>query len=491
MPHRVNDAFVAVNRLLKAGEEVFFVADRSYQSQDGTGVLFITARPSTAAVLQKAAADLGLSFAGVTARPAGALYKLTTPRIALWDQYGGSMPSGHLRWLLEQFEFGFEVIYPRYAGRGQPEGQVRRASSFRTAAFPKRIGKAEVSVASAGSHVPRTCPAEYRDRLGRVTIARTIPQLKRFAEDGGVVVAFGGSAVLGHHLGLPVSDHMVEVQADGSEKTLPATKYFIPGAILRVAVDNTQPSGVRPRQAGRCRLRQQPGVAARPGRHVARGDAGLVVRLEGAAAIRLGVGPALPRGRRRGRGGQSRQGQGVPDWTGDHVPGAAPRHVQDAVQRDLLRHGAARRRCDPGHDRPRTRTDKVFPMTPYGPKEMAESFRTVRKNTIQVAQDIPDDKYGFRAAEGVMSVGEMLAHLASSTHWAQQLHFVEQKTNVVMEDFGRYMAEGKALTDSLKSKADIVAALESRGRGFRREARRDERRPAGRTGRVPGADPTA
>lgn len=102
----------------------------------------------------------------------------------------------------------------------------------------------------------------------------------------------------------------------------------------------------------------------------------------------------------------------------------------------------------------------------YGPREMAESFRTVRKNTIQVAQDIPDDKYGFRAADGVMTVAEMLAHLASSTHWAYQLHFVEQSTAVSMADFSRYMVEGKALTASLKTKAEIIAALESHGREF-------------------------
>ena len=102
----------------------------------------------------------------------------------------------------------------------------------------------------------------------------------------------------------------------------------------------------------------------------------------------------------------------------------------------------------------------------YGAKDMAESFRTVRRNTIQVAQDIPEDKYGFRAAEGAMTVRDMLAHLATSTHWAGQLHFVEKKTDVSYEDFGRYMAEGKALAESLKSKADIVAALESRGHDF-------------------------
>jgi uncharacterized damage-inducible protein DinB len=105
-------------------------------------------------------------------------------------------------------------------------------------------------------------------------------------------------------------------------------------------------------------------------------------------------------------------------------------------------------------------------MTAYGAKEMAESFRTVRKNTIQVAQDIPDGQYEFRAAEGVMTVREMLAHLAASTHWAEQLHFVEKKTEVSYEDFSRYMAEGRKLADGLRTKAGILAALESRGHAF-------------------------
>ena len=105
-------------------------------------------------------------------------------------------------------------------------------------------------------------------------------------------------------------------------------------------------------------------------------------------------------------------------------------------------------------------------MSSYGPKDMADSFRTVRKNTILVAQDIPEDKYDYRAAEGVMSVAEMLAHLASSTHWAEQLHFVERKREVTMNDFGRYMGEGAAIAGGLKTKADIIAALESRGAAF-------------------------
>jgi hypothetical protein len=53
-------------------------------------------------------------------------------------------------------------------------------------------------------------------------------------------------------------------------------------------------------------------------------------------------------------------------------------------------------------------------MTYYGSKNLAESYRTVRKNTIAIADEIPADQYAFRAAPGTMSAGEMLAHLAAS-----------------------------------------------------------------------------
>jgi uncharacterized damage-inducible protein DinB len=105
-------------------------------------------------------------------------------------------------------------------------------------------------------------------------------------------------------------------------------------------------------------------------------------------------------------------------------------------------------------------------MTYYGAKEMADSFRTVRKNTIQVAEDIPEDKYSYRAAPDTMSVGELLAHLAATPHWAQQCFFNEKKTNVSMEDFGRWMGELGGQAKALTSKAQIVDALKTNGEKF-------------------------
>jgi len=105
-------------------------------------------------------------------------------------------------------------------------------------------------------------------------------------------------------------------------------------------------------------------------------------------------------------------------------------------------------------------------MTYYGPKDLAESFRTVRKNTIQVAEDIPEDKYSYRAVPDTMSIAELLAHVATSTHWATQLHFAEKKSDVAMDDFGRWMGAAGAQAKELTSKAAIVAALKANGDAF-------------------------
>jgi uncharacterized damage-inducible protein DinB len=105
-------------------------------------------------------------------------------------------------------------------------------------------------------------------------------------------------------------------------------------------------------------------------------------------------------------------------------------------------------------------------MTYYGAKELADSFRTVRKNTIQVAEEIPEEKYSYRAAPDTMSVAEILSHLACTPAWAEACHFNEKKSTVAMEDFGRWMGANAAAEKALTGKAQIVAALKENGERF-------------------------
>ncbi|MEZ5288094.1 MAG: DinB family protein [Vicinamibacterales bacterium] len=105
-------------------------------------------------------------------------------------------------------------------------------------------------------------------------------------------------------------------------------------------------------------------------------------------------------------------------------------------------------------------------MTYYGGKELGAAFRTVRQNTIQTAQDIPEERYGFAPADGCMTVAQTLAHVAASTNFHLQLHGVDRKSHVSMEDFGAYMAQAQAIQAGLTTKAAILDALTTRGDAF-------------------------
>lgn len=102
-------------------------------------------------------------------------------------------------------------------------------------------------------------------------------------------------------------------------------------------------------------------------------------------------------------------------------------------------------------------------MNYYTGTDLARAFRTVRHNTIEIAKEIPADQYGFRAAEGTMTVGEMLAHLAASPSWQITAHRDDKKTHLGFEDFPGYLAASNAYAASLTTKDAIVTALETDG----------------------------
>jgi uncharacterized damage-inducible protein DinB len=104
-------------------------------------------------------------------------------------------------------------------------------------------------------------------------------------------------------------------------------------------------------------------------------------------------------------------------------------------------------------------------MTSYGGKELASAFRTVRKNTIQVAEDIPESKYGFVAAPGVRSVARMLAHVAIGPRIFEEVH-KKRLTTLVGFDFFVALDRFNAEEAKSRSKAEILELLRTDGEQF-------------------------
>jgi uncharacterized damage-inducible protein DinB len=104
-------------------------------------------------------------------------------------------------------------------------------------------------------------------------------------------------------------------------------------------------------------------------------------------------------------------------------------------------------------------------MTYYGGKELAASFRTVRNNTIQIAQEIPEESYSFRPSPDFRSIGQTLAHIATVTGF--QTYMLQNHIDSVAKvNFPEYLQKARAEEEGLRTKDEIVDALKADGEKF-------------------------
>jgi hypothetical protein len=237
LSHQVNDSFPATTRLLSAGEEVYWL--KSAYSAGGktypAGTIYIPAKATTGAQVERLANELGLSFDAAPAKVQGAVLKLRPVKVGLWDRYGGSMDSGWIRWLFEQ---AFPTPYERVYAPELDGGDLRSKFDiliFPEGAIPDGAGRGEVRPGGAAN-----VPEEFKSQAGSITLAKTGPQLRKFVEEGGTLLAIGRSANFGTYLGLPLTSALVET-VNGASRRLPAEKFYVPGSVLSASVDNTAP----------------------------------------------------------------------------------------------------------------------------------------------------------------------------------------------------------------------------------------------------------
>ena len=105
-------------------------------------------------------------------------------------------------------------------------------------------------------------------------------------------------------------------------------------------------------------------------------------------------------------------------------------------------------------------------MTEYGGPELAASFRTVRKNTIAIAEEIPEDKYDFVPAPGARSVRALLAHIAMAPSVQDDMHRVKRITALQGYDFPGLIGRIEAEEKKPRSKPELIELLKTEGEKF-------------------------
>lgn len=219
----VNNAFIAVNDLLKNGVEVFRLTKPHADFKAGS--FYVSAKGRT--ILEKTGVTIGTHAYELKQVPS-AMERVKPIRIALFDKYGGSIPSGWVRWMMEQYHFSYQLVYPQDIDKGNLRSKYDvilfisdGIPAFGTKAGARRNREPEVE----------TIPAAYRHMLGSLTPELSIAHLKEFMEKGGDIVTVGSATSLAYHLKLPVENALSAVKAD---------QFYIPGSILRMSVDTLQ-----------------------------------------------------------------------------------------------------------------------------------------------------------------------------------------------------------------------------------------------------------
>jgi hypothetical protein len=237
---KTNNSFVAVNDLLKDGVDVYRLASGAADKNgNGAGSFYVPFSAKAKSILQKESETLSLTITSAAKKPSNGMTKVSTQRIAVWDTYGGSMSSGWVRWLMEQYHFNADIIYPKNVDAGGLRDKYD-VIIFVTRGIPP-VGKETLEEWEANRREPKETeiPKEYHHTMGKITAEKSVPELKKFMEAGGKVVAISTSTNLAYHLGLPVKNALTEI-ASGQERNLPNDKYYVPGSILQVHLDSTQ-----------------------------------------------------------------------------------------------------------------------------------------------------------------------------------------------------------------------------------------------------------
>lgn len=225
-----NNAVIAVNELLRSGEKVFRITDG-----EDKGDFYIPGNSKVLEILKGLESKPGLTYRSSNLI-SNNLSRIKELRIAIWDTYGGSMSSGWVRLIMEQFNFKAKIIYAQDIDAGDLKSKFD-VIIFVPGAIPSVT--AQTNIPTSWGPDQESIPAEYRSHTGRISQDKSIPELKKFLEQGGKIIASGSSTNIAYHLGLPVRNALVEMSPDGQERRLSNEKYYVPGSVLKVSVNNS------------------------------------------------------------------------------------------------------------------------------------------------------------------------------------------------------------------------------------------------------------
>lgn len=212
-----NETFKMVNTLLKTGKKVYRLPSGDFITPNNT---------APKELLENA----GIKLQAISNIPASAqlVKKL---KIGLWDRYGGSMSSGWLRYIMDQYGYDYSVIFAPDIEKGNLNKQYDIIILSNDATFRNS--------ANLDPEILKTIPSPYKEQYGNLSPQTSFPEIEKFVQQGGHLLTIGRSANIVELFNLDVENHLMK---DG--KILTRAEFYTPGSILTASVDNQSTSAL-------------------------------------------------------------------------------------------------------------------------------------------------------------------------------------------------------------------------------------------------------
>jgi len=230
---RLNEAFKAVNRLLKKGLKIYRVAED--MKTDGLlfprGSFYIPSQEKLTENLKQEAKELHLSFHALGSAPDFEKHEVKPLKIGVYQRYyGGNIDEGWTRWLLEHYRFDYATVMDKEVKDGlKDKYDVLILPSDATSMITGEKLEEYYEKRFRGMTIPPKYPPEYRSGIGK----EGVEKVKEFVEAGGTLITLNeASSFALEELKLPIINVL---------KDLKPTDFFCPGSTLKVVVDMTNP----------------------------------------------------------------------------------------------------------------------------------------------------------------------------------------------------------------------------------------------------------
>ena len=216
-----NSSLYALFALLKDGIHAYRIPGTGQQAD----TLYLPQQRNLEATLTRLAASLPIHVQPLTELPQGPALEVKLPRIALYQSWIPSMDEGWTRYIFDQNKIPYTRVVDADLRRGDLNtlfDVVLIPDNAPTAITNGRYGRGE----DVGDS-PQV-PPEFRGGLGEAGMSN----LHRFVEAGGTVIALNKASQVFTAKNTPVTDAL---------EGIPAKDFYIPGSILEVAVDTSNP----------------------------------------------------------------------------------------------------------------------------------------------------------------------------------------------------------------------------------------------------------